>query len=180
MRVDHDRLTVTTTDSDGVARLLLTSLAARDLEVTTGSLESAFIALTTTASEGACSMTTTSTSPDRLTEDADATARQPASTRGEPRARGSGRHTCVWSLRRVLRDLVTMFFVVGLPAFMYVLFGASAGYSQQSAGNGNVALYVMISMAAYGAVTATVGIGGMAAVERMQGWGRQARAHPAG
>ncbi|CAN7406126.1 ABC transporter ATP-binding protein [Knoellia sp. LjRoot47] len=53
VRVDHDRLTVTTTDSDGVARLLLTSLAARDLEVTTGSLESAFIALTTTASEGA-------------------------------------------------------------------------------------------------------------------------------
>ena len=31
----------------------------------------------------------------------------------------------------------------------------------------------MISMAAYGAVTATTGIGGMAAVERMQGWGRQ-------
>lgn len=76
-------------------------------------------------------------------------------------------------LRRVARDLVTMFFVVGLPAFMYVLFGASAGYSQEDAGNGNVALYVMISMAAYGAVTATVGIGGMAAVERMQGWGRQ-------
>ncbi|MFW5471725.1 ABC transporter permease [Knoellia sp. CPCC 206450] len=76
-------------------------------------------------------------------------------------------------LRRTLRDLVTMFFVVGLPGFMYLLFGASAGYSQENAGNGNVALYVMISMAAYGAVTATVGIGGTAAVERMQGWGRQ-------
>lgn len=76
-------------------------------------------------------------------------------------------------LRRTLRDLVTMFFVVGLPGFMYLLFGASAGYSKENAGNGNVALYVMISMAAYGAVTATVGIGGTAAVERMQGWGRQ-------
>ena len=76
-------------------------------------------------------------------------------------------------LRRVTRDLVTMFFVAGLPAFFFLLFGASAGYSQEDAGNGNVAMYVMISMAAYGAVTATVGIGGMAAVERMQGWGRQ-------
>lgn len=76
-------------------------------------------------------------------------------------------------LRRILRDPVVMFFIIGLPAFMYWLFGASSGFAQESAGNGNVALYVMISMAAYGAVTATVGIGGMAAVERMQGWGRQ-------
>lgn len=76
-------------------------------------------------------------------------------------------------LKRVTRDLVSMFFVAGLPAFFFLLFGASAGYSQQDAGNGNVAMYIMISMAAYGAVTATVGIGGMAAVERMQGWGRQ-------
>lgn len=76
-------------------------------------------------------------------------------------------------LKRVTRDLVSMFFVAGLPAFFFLLFGASAGYSAEDAGNGNVAMYVMISMAAYGAVTATVGIGGMAAVERMQGWGRQ-------
>jgi ABC-2 type transport system permease protein len=34
-------------------------------------------------------------------------------------------------------------------------------------------MYVMISMAAYGAVTATTSIGGSAAVERQQGWGRQ-------
>jgi ABC-2 type transport system permease protein len=39
--------------------------------------------------------------------------------------------------------------------------------------HGNVAMYIMVAMAAYGAVTATSGMGGMAAVERMQGWGRQ-------
>lgn len=125
-------------------------------------------------------MTTTSTSPDRLTEDDDATARQPATTPGEPRVRGERTAYVRLELRRVLRDLVTMFFVVGLPGFMYLLFGASAGYSQERAGNGNVALYVMISMAAYGAVTATVGIGGTAAVERMQGWGRQLGLTPLG
>ena len=76
-------------------------------------------------------------------------------------------------LRRVLRDYVSMFFIAVLPAFFYVIFGAAQDFSDERAGNGNVAMYIMISMAAYGAVTATTGIGGMAAVERMQGWGRQ-------
>ncbi len=56
--VERDRLTVTTSDSDAVARTLLTSLGARDLEVTSGSLESAFLTLTgsdpdATTTEGA-------------------------------------------------------------------------------------------------------------------------------
>ncbi|WP_141015005.1 ABC transporter permease [Nocardioides sambongensis] len=76
-------------------------------------------------------------------------------------------------LRRITRDLVSMFFTAVLPAFMYLIFGAAQDYGQESAGNGNVTMYVMISMAAYGAVTATTGIGGIAALERMQGWGRQ-------
>jgi ABC-2 type transport system permease protein len=76
-------------------------------------------------------------------------------------------------LRRVFRDYVSMFFIAVLPAFFYLIFGAAQESSAEDVGNGNVALYVMISMAAYGAVTATTGIGGMAAVERMQGWGRQ-------
>lgn len=76
-------------------------------------------------------------------------------------------------LKRVTRDFVTMFFVGVLPAFMYVIFGASMAYAEQPIGHGNVAMYVMVSMAAYGAVTATTGVGGQAAVERMQGWGRQ-------
>lgn len=76
-------------------------------------------------------------------------------------------------LLRTVRDFLGLFFTAVLPAFLYVIFGASQDYSQASAGNGNVAMYIMISMAAYGAVTATTSIGGMAAVERMQGWGRQ-------
>lgn len=76
-------------------------------------------------------------------------------------------------LRRVLRDYVSLFFIAVLPAFFYVVFGALQEFGDQRAGNGNVAMYVMVSMAAYGAVTATTGVGGMAAVERAQGWGRQ-------
>lgn len=73
-------------------------------------------------------------------------------------------------LRRQLRDKVSMFFVVGLPTFMYVVFGLG---SQDSVGSGNVAMYVMVSMAAYGAVSATTSIAGSAATEQTLGWGRQ-------
>lgn len=76
-------------------------------------------------------------------------------------------------LKRITRDYVTIFFTAILPAFFYLIFGASQDFANENAGNGNVALYIMISMAAYGAVVATTGIGGQAAVERMQGWGRQ-------
>lgn len=76
-------------------------------------------------------------------------------------------------LRRMLRDRVTLFFTVGLPAIMYVIFGASPDYGSEPIREGNVAMWVMIAMAAYGAVSATTGIGGSAAIERMQGWTRQ-------
>ncbi len=76
-------------------------------------------------------------------------------------------------VRRLVRDPVTLFFTVGLPVFFYLIFGASQSYSDQEAGNGNVAMTIMVAMAAYGAVSATVGIGGRAALERRQGWGRQ-------
>lgn len=76
-------------------------------------------------------------------------------------------------LKRFFREPTSVFFVAVLPALLYVIFGAAQGYSAQSAGHGNVSMYVMLSMAAYGAVTATVGIGGGAAVERIQGWSRQ-------
>ena len=76
-------------------------------------------------------------------------------------------------LRRIRRDVIGLFFTAVLPAFMYVIFGAATDYKDESAGHGNVAMYIMVSMAAYGAVTATVSTGGSAAVERMQGWGRQ-------
>lgn len=76
-------------------------------------------------------------------------------------------------LARVTRNFTSMFFVAILPAFFYVVFGAAQSYGSQDIGHGNVSAYVMIGMAAYGAVTATVSIGGSASVEQMQGWGRQ-------
>lgn len=73
-------------------------------------------------------------------------------------------------LRRQLRDRLGMFFTVGLPAFMYLVFGLG---SDDAVGSGNVSAYVMISMAAYGAVSATTGTAGSAVTELVMGWGRQ-------
>jgi ABC-2 type transport system permease protein len=75
-------------------------------------------------------------------------------------------------LRRLARDYASLFFIAVLPAFLFLIFGTQS-YKTESIGVGNVGMLIMISMAAYGAVTATAGIGGMAAVERAQGWGRQ-------
>lgn len=74
---------------------------------------------------------------------------------------------------RILRDPVVLFFTVGLPAVLYIIFGVSQDFSREPINDGNVAMWIMIAMAAYGAVTATTGIGGLAALERMQGWTRQ-------
>ena len=42
-----------------------------------------------------------------------------------------------------------MFFVAVLPAFMYVIFGAAQDYGSTDIGNGYVAAYIIIGMAAY-------------------------------
>ncbi len=76
-------------------------------------------------------------------------------------------------VRRLFRDPAGLFFIAGLPGLLYLVFGASQDFADEPMAHGNVGLYIMVGMAAYGAVTATCSIGGMAAVERVQGWGRQ-------
>lgn len=84
-------------------------------------------------------------------------------------------NTTYWAidLRRSLRDVTNIFFIVGLPLVMYIVFGSAQDYRDAPVAHGNVGAVVMISMAVYGAVTATTSISGGAALERFQGWGRQ-------
>ncbi|QAY62839.1 ABC transporter permease [Xylanimonas allomyrinae] len=76
-------------------------------------------------------------------------------------------------LQRQLRDVANIVFVIGLPVAMYIIFGSTFGAGGETAGHGNVRFYVMTSMAVYGASVATTSIAGMAAIELLQGWGRQ-------
>ncbi|GAA3929528.1 ABC transporter permease [Microbacterium soli] len=74
---------------------------------------------------------------------------------------------------RQLRNPYTLAFTLAMPVVMYLLFGAGPAYGALSAGNGNVAFYVMISMAAYGTAVAMSSLTSLAAAEAQQGWGRQ-------
>lgn len=75
-------------------------------------------------------------------------------------------------VKRALRN-PGIFFIIGIPVLMYLIFGAAQEYGQMDIGKGNVAMAVMIGMAAYGAASATVALATVASVERLQGWGRQ-------
>ncbi|MGH3794161.1 MAG: ABC transporter permease [Pseudonocardiaceae bacterium] len=79
-------------------------------------------------------------------------------------------------IRRMLRNRRTVIFTLIMPVVFYVAFG----YSQrgQSLGNANAAAYVMVSLACYGALVATVSGAAMVSVERAQGWSRQLRLTP--
>src|SRR5690625_4198708 len=78
-----------------------------------------------------------------------------------------------WEFWRNFRMADATFFVVILPAAMYLMFGVAMDQGELPAGSGNVSAYVMTSMAVYGAVIATTAMAGSAAVERNMGWGRQ-------
>ncbi len=76
-------------------------------------------------------------------------------------------------LVRQLRDVMNVAFAVGLPVVMYIVFGSTFAAGDEAVGHGNARFYVLCAMAAYGASVAATSISGSAAIEQMQGWGRQ-------
>jgi ABC-2 type transport system permease protein len=80
-------------------------------------------------------------------------------------------------LRRMLRNRRTIVFTLILPASLLLVFGGQAGW-QDPAGSGNVAAYILVSMALYGAALTAAAGGSMVALERSLGWSRQLRLTP--
>lgn len=74
---------------------------------------------------------------------------------------------------RNFRNFANTFFIVALPTALFIFFGVTMEWSDQPVNDGNVASWIMIAMAVYGAATATTALSGSAAVELQQGWGRQ-------
>ncbi len=76
---------------------------------------------------------------------------------------------------RNLRNFANSFFIIVLPAVLFLIFGVSADWNEfpLPTGHGNVSAYTLIGIAVYGAATATTSLAGAAAVELQQGWGRQ-------
>src|SRR5262245_24033811 len=73
-------------------------------------------------------------------------------------------------VRRLTRNRRTVIISIALPIVFFLLFGTGQAYDNQRAGHGNVAAFVMISLALYGAVLATTFGGAMVSIERSQGW----------
>ena len=81
-------------------------------------------------------------------------------------------------LRRMVRNRRTVFFTLVMPVLLYLIIGTNDTYGDDRAGSGNVSAYILISMAAYGAVLAATSGGAMVAAERALGWSRQRRLTP--
>lgn len=81
-------------------------------------------------------------------------------------------------IRRMTRNRRTVIIAIVVPVVFFLLFGVNQTYDTASAGHGNVAAFVMISLALYGAVLATTFGGAMVSIERAQGWSRQLRLTP--
>lgn len=88
-------------------------------------------------------------------------------------------HYAALDFLRVMRMAESVFFTLVLPAALYLMFSGMSEFADAPAGHGNVAAWIMTSMAVYGAVVATSNIAGSAAVERAKGWGRTLALTPA-
>jgi ABC-2 type transport system permease protein len=81
-------------------------------------------------------------------------------------------------VRRLTRNRRTVIISLVVPVVFFLLFGLNKSYDTLRDGHGNVAAFVMISLALYGAVVATTFGGAMVSIERAQGWSRQLRLTP--
>jgi ABC-2 type transport system permease protein len=77
-------------------------------------------------------------------------------------------------LKRARRNRRTLIFAAVLPLIFFIAFSAGAG-ANDTLGGLEVAPYVMVSMATYGAMNALFTGGGLIAAERSVGWTRQLR-----
>lgn len=99
-------------------------------------------------------------------------------TRHQPRLGGFNRTLLGLELRRMLRNRRTIVFTLVLPAALFFAFSGSSSGGEESVGVGNVAAYVMVSMALYGAALTSASAGSSVALERSVGWSRQLRLTP--
>jgi ABC-2 type transport system permease protein len=100
------------------------------------------------------------------------------STRRAPGLGGFNLTALKLEIRRLLRNRRTVIITMVFPVFFFLIFGLNKAYANDKIGHGNVAAFVMISLALYGAVFAATSGGAMVSIERAQGWSRQLRLTP--
>jgi len=93
-----------------------------------------------------------------------------------PRFGGFNLTALALEVRRVLRNRRTVWFTVVFPSLFFFMFRNAGG--GKGANAAIVQAYVLISMAAYGAMVGTTAGGAAVSVERSLGWSRQLRLTP--
>lgn len=106
-----------------------------------------------------------------MTAAIDRTGSAPARTRSPLHTIGVAPTYLRLDIRRVLRNRRAMIFTIIMPAALYLVFGATQNHSD-SVGSGNVAFYVLVGMAVYGAILATATNAAAVAIEQQHGWTR--------
>ena len=81
----------------------------------------------------------------------------------------------VSEVRRMFRSPRFVIFTVGLPLVYFLIFSGIYAQGQDSA---VVVVVLMVMMAAFGAISASISVGGRVATERGIGWNRQLRLTP--
>lgn len=104
-------------------------------------------------------------------------------TRRVPPMGGFSLRLLTLETRRILRNKRTLFFALAFPTLMFLLIvGTSSGMDKPLSDSdpkaGNIAAYVMVSMAFYGAALVAAAAGASVSVERALGWSRQLRVTP--
>ncbi|MEE1619343.1 ABC transporter permease [Brachybacterium sp. J144] len=94
-----------------------------------------------------------------------------ATTADVPQLTRTVRYTLA-DIRLTLRNVLFVFFTVGLPVIMFLLFDQIYG-GQQLPGGATVGTFIMVNMASYGGLTAALNTGSLIQVERTNGWLRQ-------
>jgi ABC-2 type transport system permease protein len=137
------------------------------------------VSTSTTASTTGTAPTTTGSGAARERTDAlTATIAGELQRRTAPALGGFNTTILGIELMRVLRNKRSIIFTLVMPPLFFVMFGTAASYKTESAGHGNVTAYILISMAAYGAMIAVTAGGAAVSIERAAGWSRQLRLTP--
>lgn len=103
------------------------------------------------------------------------------STRPTPSLGGLNPTLIKLELKRLARNQRTMIFTIAFPVVMFLAVSSSIRGGRQPIAPGfeaNTVAYVMVSMALYGAVVASISAGASVASERALGWSRQLRLTP--
>ncbi len=77
-----------------------------------------------------------------------------------------------YALVKLITNPYSLGFALGLPIFMYLIFGAGQEYGKEWAGHSNVAAVVLVNMAVYGTIMSASSMGSVVALERTSGISR--------